>query len=380
MTSPNKKVVIIQYRLLHYRVQLFQLMRTLCREHGIDLHIVHGQPTEQELKKKDTGHINWADSVSNKYITVGNRDIIWQPYPDHHKDADLVIMMQENRLLSNYPWLFGLHKSHAKIAYWGHGKNFQSIKPDGLREAWKTRLINKVDWWFAYTSMTVDILRSCGYPADQITCLNNAIDDSSFRRDLAAVTEEEVAEARARLEIDPDARIALFCGSLYPDKRLDLLITAGDWIRERYPKFTLVVLGDGPSMPVLQHAALSRPWLKLLGVTKGHAKAVHFRMAHVMMNPGLVGLHVVDAFCGGLVMVTTSNAMHSPEVAYLKDQVNGRMCGDRVEEYGGAVLELLLNDDKFISLQAAALRAAQDYTLTAMAGNFCSGIVRALAA
>lgn len=33
----SKKVTVFQYRLFHYRVELFQLMRTLCVDRGIDL-------------------------------------------------------------------------------------------------------------------------------------------------------------------------------------------------------------------------------------------------------------------------------------------------------------------------------------------------------
>ena len=49
------------------------------------------------------------------------------------------------------------------MAYWGHGANFQSDAPVGVRERWKQMLLTKVDWWFAYTQMTVDILTKAGY-------------------------------------------------------------------------------------------------------------------------------------------------------------------------------------------------------------------------
>ena len=74
------------------------------------------------------------------------------------------------------------------MAYWGHGANFQSDAPAGVRERWKQMLLTKVDWWFAYTQMMVDILAKAGYPQQQITNLSNAIDTGAFKRDLAAVS------------------------------------------------------------------------------------------------------------------------------------------------------------------------------------------------
>lgn len=374
-----KKVVILQHRLLHYRVGLFEQLRKQCQVRGIELHLVHGQPTRRELAKKDVGSIAWADVVTNKVVEVGERDWLWQPFPDNLRDADLLVVMQESRLFSNYPLLLSRWWSKRKLAYWGHGANFQSDAPAGLRERWKQMLLTKVDWWFAYTQMTVDIVAKAGYPIDQITCLNNAIDTNAFKRELAAVTDDELSVARQALGIQSGAPVGIFCGSLYPDKKLDFLVTAIDRIHQESSDFHCIVLGDGPSMPYLREAALSRPWLHLMGVTKGVKKALYFRMADFMLNPGLVGLHVVDAFCAGLVMATTSGARHSPEVCYLRHGVNGIMTGDSFEEYAQAILVLVKDRERLNQYRAAALADADVYTLDNMVSQFVDGIEKCLA-
>ncbi len=63
-----KRVVIFQYRSLHYRVGLFEQLRQQCAIRGIDLHLVHGQPTRRELAKKDVGSVPWADVVTNTVV------------------------------------------------------------------------------------------------------------------------------------------------------------------------------------------------------------------------------------------------------------------------------------------------------------------------
>lgn len=373
-----KKVVIFQYRSLHYRVGLFEQLRQQCANRGIDLHLVHGQPTRRELTKQDVGNIAWADVVTNKVREVGERDWLWQPFPPHLREADLVVVMQESRLLSNYPLLLSRWWSKRKVAYWGHGANFQSDAPAGLRERWKQMLLTKVDWWFAYTQMTVDILAKAGYPQQQITNLTNAIDTSAFKRDLAAVPDADLAAAQRALGIAPGAAVGIFCGSLYPDKKLDFLVEACDRIHSESPEFHCIVLGDGPSMPILREAAASRPWLHLLGVTKGAQKALYFRMGTFMLNPGLVGLHIVDAFCAGLVMVTTTGARHSPEVCYLRDGVNGVMTSDSAPEYAQRVLALIIDPVGLAQLRAASLADADVYTLEKMVNRFATGIEKCL--
>lgn len=373
------KVAILQHRLLHYRSGLFELLRQKCAERGIELHLVHGQPTRREFVKKDTGSILWADVVQNRYWEVGQRDWLWQPFPVHLRDADLLVVMQESRLLSNYPLLLSRFWSKRKIAYWGHGANFQSDAPNGYRERWKKLLLTKVDWWFAYTQMTVDLVVQSGYPVDQITCLNNAIDTDSFKQQLASILEADLIVERDTLGISATAPVGIFCGSLYPDKRLDFLIDSVDQIHDQSPDFHCIVLGDGPSMPLMREAAKTRPWMHLLGVTKGVKKALYFRMADFMLNPGLVGLHIVDAFCAGLVMVTTSGARHSPEVAYLQHGENGLMTSDSVDEYTQSVMALIRDTEKLNKIKAAALQDAEKYTLDNMVSQFVDGIQKCLA-
>jgi glycosyltransferase involved in cell wall biosynthesis len=373
------KVVIFQHRLLHYRVGLFEKLREHCLEKSIELHLVHGQPTSREKVRNDIGHLPWANMVENWSFPLSNQDLIWLPFPSHLRDADLVVLMQENRQLSNYPLLLSRLWSKRKLAYWGHGGNFQSDAPNGLRERWKRLLLTKVDWWFAYTHLTTDIAMKSGYSLNQITCLNNAIDTTAFKQELASISDADLLAAREAFGLMADAPVGLFCGSLYPDKKLDFLVDALDQIHRASPDFHCIVLGDGPSMPYMRDAAASRPWLHLLGVTKGAKKALYFRMADFMLNPGLVGLHIVDAFCAGLVMVTTSGARHSPEIAYLCDGVNGLMTGDNVEEYAQNIL-ILIHDRTLLShYRAAALADANVYTLDNMVEQFVDGISKCLA-
>ena len=233
---------------------------------------MHGRATRREAPKKDEGALPWARKVENRVWEMGERDIIWQPFPAALRDAELVIVMQENRILSNYPLLLGRTMGGPKVAFWGHGANFQSNAPTGLREQWKRVMLRHVDWWFAYTEMTVEIIQRGGYPKKRITCLNNAIDNEGFRRDLAAVTDGHIEQLRSNIG---GSRIGLFCGSLYPEKRLDFMIEAADRIHAELPDFRLVVIGDGPSAGDILAAVKSRPWMKYVGIRKGLEKAVY---------------------------------------------------------------------------------------------------------
>lgn len=376
MTTP--RVLCFQQRLTHYRETFFQRAKEALAAKGIAFDLVYGQPDAVAQVRKDSGHLPWAHAVKETTLRLGEFTGVWLPTPTIIARPDLVIVTQENKLLANYVWLLRRMLGGPKVAYWGHGANFQSDVPSGLRERWKQFLAPKVDWWFAYTQMTVDILAKAGYPQQQVTNLNNAIDTGAFKADLSAVADADLVATRQTLNIAPNALVGIFCGSLYPDKKLDFLVAACDRIHQQSPEFHCLVLGDGPSMPTLCEAAATRPWLHLLGVTTGAQKALYFRMAAFMLNPGLVGLHIVDAFCAGLVMVTTAGARHSPEVCYLRDSINGVMTGDTEADYAQRVVALINDPVVLAKLRAASLANADVYTLEKMVAHFAEGIEQCL--
>jgi glycosyltransferase involved in cell wall biosynthesis len=374
-----KKVVIFQPRLLHYRKSLFEQLRAACAERDIELHLVHGQASRRESAKNDEATLSWAKKVHNHFWEVGERDIVWQPFPTALQNADLVVVMQENRILSNYPLLLGRVCSPRKVAYWGHGKNFQSDAPTGLREKWKNFLLKHVDWWFAYTEMTVEILRRAGYPEKRITCLENSIDNEGFQNDLSAISPDRLTQLREDLGANTGSRVGLFCGSLYPDKRVDYMMAAADRIHAELPGFRLVVIGDGPSAPDIRAAAETRKWVKYVGVCKGIEKAAYFRLADVVFNPGAVGLHVLDAFCAGLPIATTLEARHGPELAYLKNGHNGIIANGDAKNYSKKIIDLLSDPSEYTHLCTGAREGAKRYTLQNMVNRFVEGIEESIA-
>jgi len=372
------KVCIVQHRLLHYRTELFERLRSACAAEGIELMLVHGQATPIEAIRKDTGQLPWATEIRNRSCRFGGRDMLWQPLPKAVAGCELIVLMQESRLLSNYPWLFGFRPRKTRVAFWGHGRNFQSEAPNGWRERWKRRNLRAVDWWFAYTQMTADIVVEAGFSAERVTVLNNAIDNSSFSADLASVSDAEVAALRDPITAGSSATVGLYCGSLYPDKRLDLLLQACEKIVARQPDFKLVVVGDGPSRALLEASASSRPWMHWVGVKRGRDKAAWFRAAQLYLSPGAVGLHVLDSFVAGVPMITTADALHGPEIAYLQDGVNGLITAGDADSYAQAVLALLQEPERLAAIRHNAETSATQFTLDQMVDRFCDGIVKCL--
>jgi len=302
---------------------------------------------------------------------------VWQPFPVAAKSADLVVVTQENRILSNYPLLLRRHFGGPKVAYWGHGANLQSTAPAGLREGWKRYWLTHVDWWFAYTGMSVARVAGEGFPRERITNLENAVDTTAMAADLASIVPGEVDRLRRDLGWEV-GRVGLYLGSLYADKRLDFLLEAADRLHAVDPSFHLLIMGDGPLREQIRNACAERSWSAWVGAQSGRDKALHLALADVLLNPGLVGLGILDAFVTGVPLVTTDCGIHSPEIAYLRQHENGLMTDNTLDAFVAGVRQVLNDDAYRARLVAGCHEATEHYSIENMVRNFRDGILGAL--
>jgi glycosyltransferase involved in cell wall biosynthesis len=266
-----------------------------------------------------------------------------------------------------------------KFALWGHGRNVQVHDTNPMAEFLKKRLLGCCDWWFAYTTETKAYLEAAGVPGSKITPVQNAANDMALIEAADRITPEQVEQARRRLGIR-GRNIALFIGSLYPEKRLPFLIEAARQLRGRVDDFELLVVGAGPEEPLVREACASSPFIHFVGPATGGEKLVYFRLAKLVLMPGLVGLASADAINFGVPLVTIQLPYHSPEIAYVKDGVNGAILAETTSpaEYANAVAAYLRDDPARDRLRAGCLQERYRYTAEVMAHRFATGVRQCL--
>ncbi|MCW7537298.1 glycosyltransferase family 4 protein [Aquabacterium sp. A7-Y] len=360
----------------HYRLPLFEHLRCLLDAQGVELTVVYGDPKPAEAKTNDGGHLSWGTHVPCRYL-VGER-FCWQDASAALKGADMVVVTQENNLLFNY--LLPIRHRSVKRAFWGHGRNFQSLTSESLSERFKRMLLRSVDWWFGYTELSADVVEQAGFPRQRITVLNNAIDTTTLKRELDSLTPEQIAAARRAHGI-PAGPIGVMVASLNKDKRPEFLLEAARLVRQQVPDFQLVLVGEGPEREMIRQAvAGSGGWIHWTGLRKGIEKAELLAMSDLMLNPGKVGLNIVDSLQAGLPMITTDCKTHSPEVSYLRDGENGLITPDSAAAYADTIAALLRDRSRLQALREGCARQAAEISVEQMAQRFCEGITQCLAA
>ena len=369
----RREVAIVQRRLTHYRVPLFEALRQDLKERGIRLRVLYGTATSVEATKNDSGHLDWAESMPTRYLLGGR--ICWQNFGPLTRDSDLVIITQENKLLSNH-WRLVTPRQF-RLAFWGHGANLQNRNPKSLRERFKRWTTNQVDWWFAYSDMSADLVAATGFQSSRITVVNNAVDTTQMRRWAQEIDHEETRTLRHGLGIE-ESPIGVFVGSLYIDKRLDFLLASAEAVRREIPDFHLLIIGEGPEREKVRSWCQAHSWAHWVGGRFRREKMAYVSVAQVMLNPGSVGLGILDSFACGVPLVTTDCGGHGPEIAYLCNGVNGVMTTNDVGAYSAAAVALLRSEEERARLRVGCRAGAETYTLEHMVQRFTEGIATCL--
>ena len=367
MTS-TKKIVIIQRRLTHYRVPFFERLRAEFQRRDLELVLAHGNASHGELGKNDGGVLDWALPLQTRYWLDGK--ICWQPFGSLLHEASAVVMTAENKLI--YNWYVQALRRDVRVVLWGHGANLQG-NPNSLRERFKRKTARLADWWLAYTDMSVRLIEQTGFPADRISVLENAVDTTELARLHRSVSKKDTDQLRQDLGISGQ-QLGIYIGSLYSEKRIGFMLESALRIRARVPGFELLIVGAGPDEHLIRNFCRQYGWAKYVGPRKGRDKAVMLSVARVMINPGLVGLGILDSFVCGVPLATTDCGLHSPEISYLHNNENGIVTDNSIAAFADTVANLLRDEPALAKLKNGCIGSAGRYTIENMANNFASAM------
>lgn len=369
-----RNVVFVERHMAHFRVALYEGLRDALRRDGVSMFLAVGDPTSLERSKHDSDEVDWAERLQTRYLLGGK--VCWMPVHANLGPGDLLVLEHENKLVWNF---WELYKPRAyKVAFWGHGRNMQSTRPNGPSERLKRYTTQRADWYFAYTEESRRTLHNIGFPDRRITVFNNAIDTRQLAIDRRSIGEGEHAALAATLGLTGKP-VGLFLGSLYALKGLDLCLKAAMAVRQRVPDFQWLVVGDGPDRQKVEAMAREHAWVHWVGAKRDREKALHAGLADVLMIPGAVGLVALDSLVLGLPIVTMRANAHGPEMEYLTHGEDAIITDDGVDAYADALSQLLLDPPRLRSMQQACLARAEQYTMESMVERVRQGVLSAMA-
>lgn len=374
----QKKVVIAQNLIPHYRVSFFEELHTLCAQNNISLSLLFNSSAAQRATNDyrsgiipSHDQLTWATPAPIRWILSS----AWQPAWKYTRNADLFIFQQELKYVSHFLLLFLRKLQRKRTALWGHGRNFQSLNQPSPRTELKGWLATLPDWWFSYTNLSTSVLASLPYPQSRITTLNNSLDTERLKQNRNAFTQQKADKLRRQLNL-PSHNVAVFAGGLHQFKRIPFLIESALLIKKKLPDFHLLIIGSGPE----SHHIPELPWIKKFGSMDDDQKVPYWMLAQVVLMPGTIGLAAVDSLCLETPIITTDYPFHSPEICYIK---HNHTCiistpFDSPSHFAASAAALLGNPTKLAAMQKNCRDASPLYSSQKMARNFLTGIQLAL--
>lgn len=162
---------------------------------------------------------------------------------------------------------------------------------------------------------------------------------------------------------EQDNKILGFLGRLGFEKRVDLLIEAFAKLKDKYPNYSLIIVGDGPADVVnaLKRLAEPIPDIHFTGFLLGEAKANVLASFDVFCSPSpyeTFGLTGVEAMASGVPVVMVNSGGVSE---YIIEGVNGYLVPpDDVEALTNSLEKVLSRDNT--ELIQRALQDANQYS------------------
>jgi glycosyltransferase involved in cell wall biosynthesis len=365
-------VTIFQEFLPEYRYVFFNKLHYFLGLKGVQLRLVFSQ---SDCPVSARRFLPW--SIYKNIIRLGPFRL--QRFSSKTLSSDLIIFPQENKYIAAPVLMLLSLFGSRKIAFWGHGKNFQACNPNSLSERWKRLISRHVDWWFAYNSLSAKIVKSYGYPESRITKLNNSIDTHTLSAHITFFSPLKRNVLRRHLGIT-SPHVAIFSGRFHHHKRIPFLLEACRQVRRSIPDFELLILGEGPDLPIVRQAARENTWIHFFGAKYGIKSIPLWSLAKVSLMPGLVGLGIIDSFAMAVPMITTAYPFHSPEIDYIVHGKNGWIVADWKDskQYAKAVIRILTNEPQQLALKEGCRRSLRPFSSEKMAARFARGILRCL--
>jgi glycosyltransferase involved in cell wall biosynthesis len=358
----------------HYRIDFFSGLRNSLAKENILLKLIYGK--NRYVPRMDEFDLPWANPINNYVFKVGKQEFYWQKIPRRVFSSDLIVLMQESKILSNYQIIIRSLLVGKKVALWGHGIDYQK-KQNIVRSQFKKIYSTKISWWFAYTKGVANLIRGMGFPAERITIVENAIDTKLIIAESANIPKENIVSLKEEVGIRTGP-IGLFCGGMIKEKRLDFLLDACRKIKSRVSAFEMIFIGEGPESYKIRSFVLDNSWAHFVGPKFGLDKIPYFKMADIFLMPGMVGLAILDSFAFRVPMITTNQSTHSPEIEYLINYDNGVMTDNSLDSFVEASISVMFSKELKERLMQGCVRGAERYTLENMIRNFSDGILKAI--
>jgi glycosyltransferase involved in cell wall biosynthesis len=309
------KINILQPLIPHYREEFFE---GLSKSHELKIYCYNGKSD----KYSTFNHSTFANKSIRK-IQFGPI-LIYNPMQLMRGEYKTLILMLHFGHLSTWGLLLTKFIHKKKIILWGQGISVKRYLKEERKPSILLRwMIKLADTVWLYTDKEQKQWKEI-FPKKQIVSLNNTI--SNVDRILSFKNSKSKTELKKEHAI-PQQICFIFCARFdNPYRRVDVLVNI---IKSLAPeKYGFIIIGDGKYKP--EFSGFSNVF-DFGAVYDQSKKDDLFSIADLYLQPGWVGLSVVEAMAYGKPVVTlkrSEQTLQCVEYSYLAHLNNSIICDD----------------------------------------------------
>jgi glycosyltransferase involved in cell wall biosynthesis len=365
----NLRLAVQQRVLPDYRTAFFEVLAGYCPA-GLSVFAGEALPVEGigggahlQVAERAAALNRHLGNPASLFYLCWQRGILawlerWQP--------DVLVVEANPRLLSTPRAVRWMHSRGRPVLGWGLGAPPLRGKLSVLRRWERTRFLNTLDGWIAYSQRGAREYCRLGLDPERVFWAGNA------------AAPRPVSPPPSRADAFHAAPLVLFVGRLQRRKRIDHLLQACASLPSGLQP-RLVIVGDGPDRAALEDLARQvYPAAEFPGARRGRELEPYFRSADLFILPGTGGLAVQQAMAHALPVIVaqgdgTQDDLVRPENGWLLPQ-------DDLPALTAALREALGDPHRLRRMGLASYRiVAEEINLERMAERFMHAIHTVLA-
>lgn len=318
LNQPLMKILILQNKLLHYRIPVFNLLNAGTR---FEVTLAHPGITAKD-KGIDFQQLILQVARLGPFILHNNLYKLCCQY-------EVVIAMFDLKWLTHMKLAFKKQRPF-RLIFWGIGvstnKGFDvGHRFDGLRFF----IARRADGLLLYSEMAKRKYLQANFPENRVFVANNSVENSTNRTSTNTARD-----------------CFIFLGSLDKRKKLEELIKAFR-IMPSIDSTSLIIVGEGAEKENIQNL-IKYHHLQERVQLKGHISDVNkletlFNKALACISPGQAGLSVLRSFSFGVPFICRSDAITGGERFNIKNDNNGYQYSGGAESLAKIMIKLVQN-------------------------------------
>jgi glycosyltransferase involved in cell wall biosynthesis len=309
----------------HYRASLW---RKLLEANSLEAHFLYGEEPHNSIKQIDFTDKSWAE-FSNRIHSLGNirlkNLLVWQSGSVRRalkSPAHIVVLLDQMYILSNWMVLFISRLRGKKVAFWGHGIYGSET---GVKRWLRIFYLKRADLILVYGPHARALLVKAGIPATRVECVYNSLDYQRHRDLRSRVIAPDFFQKAGVFSV-PSRPTLIFVGRLTPQKKLNSLIDAVEYLQSSSTPVNLLFVGSGPEEDKLKLAASRLPGIvHFFGPCYDELQLGRLiANADLCVSPGEVGLTAIHCLSFGTPVCTHGDMTRQmPEADALTEGLTG---------------------------------------------------------